>query len=259
MVTEFSFRRTLTGTVLIAGAVVLVSAAILGDRFPAWWSAVRGSARDQLEGLVDQPKYRLARAEQAVEKARERCDRLRELRTQNDTLLKARERALAQARAEADESERGLARIDERRKAGEPVRLRGGRALTDDEVELRELDYRNRLQQSREKVRHLEAFVDRCRQRQARFREQAREAPLELAKLELSLTHLAEKTRFYEEQRKLLAAEGNVAAGDELYKEARQTLDRAHAELDAGLAAFDTRFSARDDPDVTPTGADPAP
>lgn len=247
-----SLKRTLFGAVLIVGAVVLTSYVILGDRFTAWWTTVKHSARDELEDAINKSRYRQARAEQAVEKTRERCGKLRELQAQNENLLKGQERALAQARTEAEDSKRGLALIEDRRKAGEPVRLRGGRELTDDEVSLRELDYKNRLELSREKVRHLEASVDRHRQRTARLQEQARQAPLELAKLELSLKHLEEKTRFYEEQRKLLAAEGDIVAGENLYKEARQTLDRAHGELDAGLSAFDTKFPTTDDLDFTP-------
>lgn len=246
-----SFRRTLIGTLLIGAVITLAVAGILGDRFGPWVDTARNAARGELESLVDQSKYRLALAEKAVEKARERCSKLREVVAQNESLIKVQERSLGQARREGDESRSGLAFIEERRKAGEVVRLRGGRELTSDELELRVLEYRQRIDQSQEKVRYLEAFVERCRVRQNQLLEQARQAPLELAKLELSLNHLAEKTRFYDEQRKLLAAEGKMAADADLCKEARQTLDKAHAELDAGLSVFDNRFPFKDDLDMS--------
>jgi chromosome segregation ATPase len=229
-------------------------ALIMGDRFHPWVRTIRKTARDHLETLVDESQYKLSQAEIAVENARKRQSQLGEATQKTEALLRSQEFELTAARTEGADLRTKLDVLRESRRTGESVRLVGGRKLGDDEVGLRLQDYEAKLEINTERVRFLESFVERCRDRRDGLLTAQRQMPQELARLEMSLTHLAQKVKLYEEKKKLLELEKNSeAARQELYQTAQQALQQAHAELDANLNMFQSRFPEQLELEKPPT------
>jgi hypothetical protein len=227
-------------------AVVVVGLGItwvLGKNVRPWLATVKTSLRERLEQTVDKYKYELTKAELAVADARQQVSGVRKAQATAAAGVRRLEQELLRARKEVETCKTQLAALAKRLEAGETVRLVSGRALSAEEVALYVQDHGQRLELARQKIAMLEGVLGRRRERKAQLDELGRRAPLELARLEISVRHLGEKVKLCEEQKARLDEE-QESEGDltRLFEQAQSTLQSAHTALDVRLAEFDSLF-----------------
>jgi len=246
-------RAKALGLVLIVGITSLAVPWILGKNFRPWVSTVRLSAREQLEQLVDKYRFEMAKAQTAVADARKRVEAVRGALADTTAGIRAVENDLKLARHEVEEAKTQLAGMEQRLTAGQPVRLVSGRTLSTEEITIRAQDYGQRIDLANQKIAFLEDMLKRRQERKEKLARLNTQAPLELARLELSVRHLAAKVKLYEEQRARFEEEKDAeTAVAGLFEQAQQTLEAAHTEVDHKLAEFDAMLDASLDTKVAP-------
>lgn len=245
MTTSVSPRRSMLGVLAAVAVIGLAAWWVLGPNLGTWLTVLRLDARDQMEKLIDKQRYQLVKAQAAVGECRERVEKLREAFALATSDVKRRETALAGARRELDEARRQLEVIELTLSSGKAVRTVSGRQLSSDEVHLRVKDQGQRIELAKQKIAFHADLLKRAEERRDKLTQLHGQAPLELARLELSVRHLEEKVKMYQEQRELLRQEkeanGSVAG---LFEKAQQTLEAAHADIDSKLAGLNALLDA---------------
>jgi chromosome segregation ATPase len=233
---------------LIIGFAALVAlsiatlALVLGPDFRPFVRALRSDAKSEIESQVDPHRLHLARAEHALAEARHRAEEMKHALAATEAAVVRLGGELRAARRESEDAGYGLRKLKEQVEAGQEVRTADGRVLTKDEVELLLRDHEHRVQLAGQKVIVLEDVIRRHRARQAALEPVVRDAPAELKRLELSVKHLREKVKLYEELKDLKP--DTVSTGGDPFAEARRELEAAHADVDLTLRVLEGRLTA---------------
>jgi chromosome segregation ATPase len=226
---------------ILVTALTLGAAWILGDDFRPWVRTLKDDRKSDLEQLVDSHRLQLHKAEHALEKAsRQANEAERSLAATNAALVRL-ESDLRKARREAEDAKTILNELKQNSERGQTIVAGDGRVLSPQESQLRIADLTHQASLAEQRITMLEDLLRRHRERKERLEVVVREAPGELARLELSVRHLGEKVRLYEEYRELVPETGG---GKDAFAEARRTLEAAHAEVDARLKVVEGRMGA---------------
>lgn len=229
--------RSFVGLVLLVIVFVMIAAWIMGDDWKPLVQGWKTSARHQLQSLVDERKFVLAKARQEYEEARKAADQLTGEVAAARIRVEKVQRDLRVAEREIDEWETQLAAMADRLQSGQAVRLVSGRVLTTEETRLRVENARQRRELAREKCAFLESLLRRHQALHDKLVTARNEAPIRLAHLRLSLDFLADKITFYEVQ---LAQTGCVDTTEpvmaDVFARAQQTLETAHDAVNMKLA-----------------------
>jgi hypothetical protein len=228
---------TVLATILVCGLGLVW---ILGKNALPWLTTVRTSARESLEELVNKEKYELAKAQIGVEEARRKVIKNREAMSKCESGIRSVDSELKITRSDQTQLEKQLALLKRRIDLKKPVRTVNQEELPPEQVELLLQDYTQRIELAKGKVAFLETMLNQRLERRDKLAHLYAEAPMQLARLEMSLRHLAGKVQFYEEHLTLVQDERSeeLSLGG-FFAEAQKTLAQAHTEIDAKLARFD--------------------
>lgn len=241
-------KKFILGTLVTIGVLVGVAAWILGDSFGPVSRLLKGEAKNKLESLVDQSKLDHAKAEEAVAQARVRAGEIQSIMAATNAHIANLEQDIAKAQLEIDRSRQTLMTIEARLMENKPIATQSGRILGEDEIRIRVQDHGQTIALAEEKINLFNGLLKNHQERRAYLAEVAKQVPIELAKLELSVKHLAEKVKMYEHYQARIKEDKNAGLANGAWlSDAQQTLETAHAEIDTRLAEFDAKMKLVND------------
>jgi chromosome segregation ATPase len=243
-----------------AGLLVLLGGLflnwIMGDDFGSWVSSARTSLRDQLASLVDEYTLELEKAREAVDQAKQRAAQLRLQKHKAAAGIATLDREITVAQQEVVDAKTQLARLHDRLRDGQTVRLVSGRVASSEQLRTFADDFTNRIQIAQEKVGYLERIMERKKVRYTSLVQLDERSPHAIQRLENSVDYLARKLEMYRDVREW--ADDDVNAQSEmqgLFAKAQQTLEEAHARLDAKIAEVDAILEMSLDLEIEPAPA----
>jgi len=228
--------RKVTTVAIVCACVTGLVAWILGDdRIPFARVAQQG-VREKFTRMVDEYALELERAKKTVAEARKRAGRLLAARHQAAAKAESLQQAISVAQRELGDARAELAFIEQRLVSREAIRLVSGRLASPAELKVVVATKGERIKLAEEKIRYLEAFLQKRKQVLSKLERAAAQTPATLSRLNLSVDLLERKLRLYQEMRALAEEDEESGVDLKLFRTAQNALERGHAAVDSRLA-----------------------
>ncbi|QDT78252.1 hypothetical protein Mal35_16840 [Gimesia maris] len=237
--------RNIIGVTLITVTVLFVGSILLGDKALPMIMSVQNSAQDGLEELIGRYKVKHEAAKIAVKDATKRAATVNRTFQSEMVAIKHLDLSIASAKKDIDDAKLILAQYEDRLEHGLPVMLVSGRRLSPDEVRTRVRRCSHKIELANDKMAFLTSMQSSRQNRLTKLAELRKQAPIELDRLQLSLTFLEEKLAFYQEM-KVMVDDNQIAQlqASGIFSTAQEALEDAHLAIDQQLSQFDAIVEA---------------
>ena len=229
-------------TLIVVAATLILGWIVLGDKARPVMRAATGTVRERVIKLVGKYRVLYEEADYEVNKAIERSQTLGHKLFLAEAKKQEFHDRLNSAETDLRKKQFEVEMLEERISQKVTVRTKEGLVLTEEQVQVKLDDLKQRVQFAHEKVSELQSVYNEVKIVTDSLKKATKEAPLRLARLVSSRNLLKDRIDFYEEMSRSVPA-GLKGAGDKsIFDRAEQKLAEAHAALSGEINSAKSFF-----------------